>query len=237
MDLVFSAGPSFIWGAGGIFKGGGRGGIFGMAGGGLISNGFGSGFIPFLAASRSSAIVRTKDLALWGAGGGKLEVGGWKLEAGRERGEVGGGMGFGADGIGDLGGTLSIPDCPAERGGDKTGAGDFNKGAAGLGVGGESILGSSFKRLSISFGGTLSVPDCPAERGGSKETGFWSTGLVSSSIGFIILFLGGDDKCLAVNNLLGYCPSGNQLGNISFFSLCLISIAEQTNPHSNENLI
>ena len=76
--FVLSAGPSFISGAIGLappdggIKGGSGGAILGPPGGGLISNGFDSGLSPFLAASKSSSIVRTRDLNSFSRGGGKI---------------------------------------------------------------------------------------------------------------------------------------------------------------------
>ena len=90
-----------------------------------------------------------------------------------------------------------------EAGGIAEGKGGLGAcGTIGLGGGGElgevrgfagcSTFGSSFKSSSMSLGGC-------------KAAGFWSCGfLVSSAIGYIILFLERDDKWLTVNNSLAH---------------------------------
>ena len=124
----------------------------GLIGGGLISNDFDSGFIPFLADSRSSPIVRMRDLnlscpveredgagimvlisvgALSGGGDGCVAGGAENLEEGGVgcKGEEKGDGGFGVDGR----------------------AGDGLNGIKGEGLGSE-IFGKSLSKSSISFG-------------------------------------------------------------------------------------
>lgn len=119
--LAFSAGPSLSgWVDGFTPVGGTKGGARGPFGGGFISNGFDSGFKPFLAASRSLSMVRTKDWNLSGPvegpgeGDGRFGLGGlrcvWGLggKAGKEGFGIGG-IGFETETFGSSFKTSSIP--------------------------------------------------------------------------------------------------------------------------------